>query len=89
MLRLYLYARVRFLMCILHTRPRVQQAPGVSCALSLGRNDLQGPGETRRGNAEVRHEFVIARSVCDEAIHSFFMPHDGLLRFARNDGAGG
>ena len=29
---------------------------------------------------------VIARSSCDEAIHSFFSPHDGLLRFARNDG---
>src|SRR4029079_11572078 len=28
---------------------------------------------------------VIARSPCDEAIHSFFMLHDGLLRFARND----
>jgi hypothetical protein len=31
---------------------------------------------------------VIARSPCDEAIHSFSMPHYGLLRFARNDGVG-
>src|ERR1700675_918374 len=33
MLRLYLYARVRVLVHILHARPRVQQAPGVPCAL--------------------------------------------------------
>src|SRR5260221_14384483 len=31
---------------------------------------------------------VIARSPCDEAIHSFFLPRDGLLRFARNDDEG-
>ena len=49
MLRLYLYARVRFFAHFLHTRPRVQQAPGVPCALSvLGRTVLQGSGETRR-----------------------------------------
>jgi hypothetical protein len=35
MLRLYLYARVRFPLCTLHTRPRVQRAPGVPCALFL------------------------------------------------------
>jgi len=28
---------------------------------------------------------VIARSDSDEAIHASVMPHDGLLRFARND----
>ena len=32
---------------------------------------------------------VIARSPCDEAIHSFFTRRDGLLRFARNDNAAG
>jgi hypothetical protein len=45
--RLYLYARVRFLLRTLHTRPRVQQAPGIPCSLpfegrgvhaNLGRN---------------------------------------------------
>ena len=36
-LQLYLYARVRFLCALLHTRPRVQQAPGIPCALfSMG-----------------------------------------------------
>jgi hypothetical protein len=29
---------------------------------------------------------VIARGASDEAIHSSFLWHDGLLRFARNDG---
>ena len=29
-----LYARVRTSLCILHTRPRVQRAPGLPCALS-------------------------------------------------------
>ena len=33
MLRLYLYARVRFPCAQLHTRPRVQRAPGLPCAL--------------------------------------------------------
>jgi hypothetical protein len=37
-LRLYLYARVRFLMCILHARPRVQRAPGIPCALFRARD---------------------------------------------------
>ncbi len=32
-LRLYLYARVRVLMHILHARPRVQRAPGIPCSL--------------------------------------------------------
>ena len=54
MLRLYLYARVRISKCILHTRPRVQQAPGVPCALSLsGRMVLQGSGEMRREIAKL------------------------------------
>jgi hypothetical protein len=35
MLRLYLYARVRFFAHFLHARPRVQQAPGIPCSLLL------------------------------------------------------
>jgi hypothetical protein len=34
-LRLYLYARVRILSHLLHTRPRVRQAPGIPCSLSF------------------------------------------------------
>jgi hypothetical protein len=53
MLRLYLYARVRLYHHLLHTGPRVQQAPGIPCALLLGRNGWQSPGETRRGKVKV------------------------------------
>ena len=44
MLRLYLYARVRFLVRLLHTRPRVQQAPGIPCALLFWAKRLAKPG---------------------------------------------
>ena len=53
MLRLYLYARVRISLHLLHTGPRVQQAPGIPCALLFGRMNLQSPGETRRGKVKV------------------------------------
>ena len=33
MFPLNLYARVRFFRAILHTRPRVQRAPGIPCSL--------------------------------------------------------
>jgi hypothetical protein len=33
--RLYLYARVRFFAHGLHTRPRVQRAPGIPCSLQF------------------------------------------------------
>jgi hypothetical protein len=49
MLRLYLYARVRISKCILHTRPRVQQAPGVPCALSSGETMQHSPGDRAAG----------------------------------------
>ena len=37
MFRLYLYARVRISMHTLHTRPRVQRAPGIPCTLRFRR----------------------------------------------------
>jgi hypothetical protein len=37
MLPLNLYARVRVFVHVLHTRPRVQRAPGFPCALYRGR----------------------------------------------------
>jgi hypothetical protein len=52
-----------------HTRPRVQRAPGLPCALEGERHANLGriaPRDRRRIPA------VIARSTCDEAIHSFF-----------------
>ena len=54
MFPLNLYARVRISLCTLHTRPRVQRAPGLPCALSdieegkLGSNS----GAWRRENAD-------------------------------------
>jgi len=54
MLRLYLYARVRSLCTLLHTRPRVRQAPGIPCALlTPGRMILQTSGASRRETAEL------------------------------------
>ena len=47
-LRLYLYARVRTSSCTLHTRPRVQQAPGIPCSLSFeGKEFQQASGAIR------------------------------------------
>jgi hypothetical protein len=46
-LRLYLYARVRTSSCTLHTRPRVQQAPGIPCSLSGGTRFMQASGASR------------------------------------------
>jgi hypothetical protein len=67
-LRLYLYARVRTSSCPLHTRPRVQQAPGIPCSLRFRGRDkfMQTSGTVCRENAKLypRH---CERS---EAIHS-------------------
>jgi len=50
MLRLYLYARVRTSRALLHTRPRVQQAPGIPCALlSLGETICKARAECAAG----------------------------------------
>ena len=51
---LNLYARVRFSLCTLHTRPRVQRAPGFPCALCFfGRvRSTQTSGGSRRENAD-------------------------------------
>jgi len=51
-----LYARVRFYSCNLHTRPRVQRAPGFPCALWFKRvkDRQQTSGVQRREIAKVR-----------------------------------
>jgi len=48
-LQLYLYARVRIFSHSLHTRPRVQQAPGIPCTLRLRGGDkfMQTSGAIR------------------------------------------
>src|SRR5258708_27046305 len=52
--------------------------------------EMQNFGRTapRDREAVFRPITVIASSVADEAIHSSFARHDGLLRCARNDGRG-
>jgi hypothetical protein len=52
---LNLYARVRFLDAILRTRPRVQRAPGLPCALFfLGARFNHNSGELRREIVKLR-----------------------------------
>ena len=54
LLRLYLYARVRTSLHLLHARPRVQQAPGIPCALFFWATRIcKARAKTRRGNTEV------------------------------------
>src|SRR5215204_4002135 len=54
-----LYARVRQCANFRHTRPRVQRAPGIPCALcSLGgANELENSGKSCRENADVHPLF--------------------------------
>jgi len=88
MLPLNLYARVRFCLCILRTRPRVQRAPGLPCALSVLRrdNEMQNSGRIAPRDREVVVTFVavIARSTCDEAIQLSFLAF-WIASLARND----
>ena len=53
---LNLYARVRVFVHVLHTRPRVQRAPGIPRALCLEgkENDQQTSGKSRREIAKPR-----------------------------------
>jgi len=49
----------------LHTRPRVQQAPGIPCSLSFeGKEIQQTSGAARRENADT-HSVVITRESGD------------------------
>jgi len=56
MLPLDLYARVRTFLCTLHTRPRVQRAPGLPRALWFPRAamKMQTSGRSCREIAKVR-----------------------------------
>src|SRR5271168_3690169 len=64
-----------FLCAFLHTRPRVQRAPGLPCALFfLGEPDCKtrAPCVARRR----KRVHVIAKSTCDEAIQSSLVALD-------------
>jgi hypothetical protein len=54
MLPLNLYARVRVLLCAMHTGPRVQRAPGLPCALYFeGANEDENLGRNAPRDREV------------------------------------
>src|SRR5258708_14905399 len=55
---LNLYARVRISLCILHTRPRVQRAPGMPCALLFSRVN---PIKTRAHRAARPRRYVLMK----------------------------
>ena len=67
----------------LHTRLRVQRAPGIPHALNRAKDKC-----TTRALHVARFIRMSGDRHCErsEAIHSFFARRDGLLRFARNDG---
>ena len=91
MLSAALYARVRTSCAIAHetagaARTRLSLRPpigGCEIPANLGRI------APRDCEAVSGWTNVIAESACDEAIHSFFMQRNGLLRYARNDGGDG
>ena len=55
-----LYARVPFCLRKSHARPRVQQAPGLPCALYFeeGQTKMQTSGDLRRENAKARSAVI-------------------------------
>jgi hypothetical protein len=53
--RLYLYARVRISTHTLHTRPRVQRAPGIPCTLRFGKEGTSHASLGRYASRERRH----------------------------------
>ena len=75
---LNLYARVRFRLRTLHTRPRVQRTPGLPCALCFfrGANEMQASGDIVPRDREDTSSRHCERS---EAIH-LAAPKKNLLR---------
>ena len=88
MFPLNLYARVHFLLCISHTRPRVQRAPGLPCALCIrGGSEV----DTNLGRSAPRECGCMLGTVKPSLRAKRSNPYPplrsigGLLRFARND----
>src|SRR5690242_9083904 len=87
MLSAALYARVR-LTTLLHTRPPVQRAPGIPCALLL--REVRNPVKPRAlraagSRSRVRATTTSLRGAKRRSNPCSRMRHYGLLRFARND----
>ena len=62
MLPLNLYARVRVFCAQMHTRPRVQRAPGLPCSLFFGRKIMQTSDAMRRENAKSHSAVIPAKA---------------------------
>ena len=77
------------LVCVLllqvHTRPRVQRAPGVPHALKEGGDFMHDSGAARREIVKL-HLDVIASAAKQSMAATRRKKKDGLLRCARNDG---
>src|ERR1700733_12147423 len=71
----------------LHTRPRAHRPPGIPCALN---SERAGINEylAKKAFGEIAKPClaVIARSPCDEAIHTCFAAAMDCFACARNDG---
>ena len=77
-------------LCSLHTRPRVQRAPGLPCALCFRRNEITATPRARLAPRECGVMFLqeLATVIASEAKQSISLAarrKNGLLRFARND----
>src|ERR1700676_4345345 len=70
-----------FLCTLLHTRPRVQQAPGIPCALLLWANEFTNLGRIAPRDCGVVSEAIIVRSEATKQ-SSLAIPLHGLLRGA-------
>jgi hypothetical protein len=70
LLRLYLYARVHFLRTHSHTRPRVQQAPGIPCTLCFEGRDKVHANLGRRASRERVAVFSWSHVIASEAKQS-------------------
>src|SRR5436190_9087835 len=78
-----LYARVQFCLRKSHARPRVQQAPGLPCAL----NFEEGKRRSNLGRSAPREREIVSTSLrAQRSNPPLRQPRYGLLRCARNDG---
>jgi hypothetical protein len=56
---LNLYARVRIFLRLLHTRPRVQRAPGIPCTLRLEGKEIRWQASGKSGREIVKSCLLI------------------------------
>jgi hypothetical protein len=67
--RLYLYARVRISMHTLHTRPRVQRAPGIPCTLRFRKEGTRSSKPRAQCVARTRSHICVGWVERSETLH--------------------